>query len=164
MNHRKHWGRQLALLAVAMLLAAAGGTAFAKAYTYTESAEYPFDAVLNVPCANNGVGEDIAISGTLRVVIHTTIDGSGGSHTTYHAASEGVTAVGLITGDTYQVTGMTGHAINVTAGSESTFVDSFNIVGPGPGNNFLFHQTVHVTINANGEVTVSHEDTRVECK
>ena len=36
----------------------------------------------------------------------------------------------------------------------ATFVNNFRWIGPGRGNNFLSHQTFHVTVNANGVTTV----------
>ena len=34
----------------------------------------------------------------------------------------------------------------------------------GPANNFLVHETLHFTINAEGTVTVSHDNISVDCK
>ena len=45
-----------------------------------------------------------------------------------------------------------------------TFVNNFRIIGQGPDNNFLVHQTVHQTVNANGDVTSTIVNTSVECR
>ena len=45
-----------------------------------------------------------------------------------------------------------------------TFVNNFRIIGQGPGNNFLVHEVFHITINANGDVTVIHDSISVDCK
>lgn len=44
------------------------------------------------------------------------------------------------------------------------FVNNFRIIGQGPGNNYLVHETMHITINANGEFVVQHDNISVECK
>ena len=47
---------------------------------------------------------------------------------------------------------------------ESTYINNFRIVGQGNGNNFLVHETYHVTVNANGEATAYVDNFRVECR
>jgi hypothetical protein len=44
-----------------------------------------------------------------------------------------------------------------------TFVNNFKIIGQGPGNNFLVHQNVHITVNANGTLTASVDNFSTEC-
>ena len=79
----------------------------------------------------------------------------------------GATGVGLTTGDSYQATGVTQEQDSIpliNGAAEFTFVNNFKIIGQGPDNNFLVHQTVHQTINANGDVTTTIVDTSVECR
>jgi hypothetical protein len=45
-----------------------------------------------------------------------------------------------------------------------TFVNNFRIIGQGPGNNFLVHETMHITLNAAGFLTVFHDNITVDCK
>jgi hypothetical protein len=45
-----------------------------------------------------------------------------------------------------------------------TYVNNFRIIGQGPGNNFLVHETMHITLNAAGILTVSHDNINVDCK
>ena len=45
-----------------------------------------------------------------------------------------------------------------------TFVNNFRIVGQGTDNNFLVHQTFHVTVNANGMLTALVNNFSVECR
>jgi hypothetical protein len=37
-------------------------------------------------------------------------------------------------------------------------------IGKGPGSNILFHETFHITVNANGTMTVFFDNFSVECK
>ena len=81
-----------------------------------------------------------------------------------HFQPQGVSGVGLTTGDKYQATGVTQDETNVAAGQETTFINNFRLIGQGPGNNLLIHDVFHVTINANGDVTALHDIHSVECK
>jgi hypothetical protein len=47
---------------------------------------------------------------------------------------------------------------------DMTLVNNFRIIGAGDANNFMVHTTVHVTVNANGEVTASVTNTDVTCQ
>src|SRR6266567_741998 len=42
--------------------------------------------------------------------------------------------------------------------------NNVRIIGQGPGNNLLVHENAHITINANGTVTVFHDNFSVDCK
>ena len=70
------------------------------------------------------------------------------------------------TGDRYQSTGvMQEHFNSPTGGTISeTFVNNFRLIGPGRGNNLLVHQIVHVTTNANGDVTADVFNSRIQCR
>jgi hypothetical protein len=67
----------------------------------------------------------------------------------------------------YQATGVTQDYFKGAFNNgqfNQTFVNNFRIIGQGPGNNFLVHENFHLTINANGEVTATHDNFSVECK
>jgi hypothetical protein len=158
------------LLTMAVALGLAGAVSapgvLAQASAVTTSARIPLPQPFQrlVPCAAEGSGELVDLSGTLHVLFHTTLDGSGGFHSKFHFQPQGVTGLGLTTGDVYQGTGVNQGQINGTVGEESTFVDNFRLIGHGPGNNFLLHETVHVTVNANGVVTALVSNFSVECR
>lgn len=122
----------------------------------------PFAAAVPIPCA----GELALMSGPLHVLLTATADGNGGVHLTSHFQPQGVSGVGSISGNKYQGTGVTRDETNVTSGGafETTFVNNFRMIGQGPGNNLLVHSTVHVTVNANGDVTATVSNVSVECK
>jgi hypothetical protein len=71
------------------------------------------------------------------------------------------------TGDKYQATGVTRTSFSMSLQNDqanTTFVNNFRIIGQGPGNKFLVHETAHITINANGTVTVNHDNLSFDCK
>ena len=71
------------------------------------------------------------------------------------------------TGDRYQATGVTQEQMGgsfVNGQFSDTFVNNFRIVGHGPGNDFLVRETFHVTVNANGVVTVDAGQFTTSCR
>jgi hypothetical protein len=43
-------------------------------------------------------------------------------------------------------------------------VNNFRIIGQGKGNNFLVHENLHLTINANGVATAVHDNFSIDCR
>ena len=77
------------------------------------------------------------------------------------------TMVGAITGDVYRVTGVTQGTSTESLQDEHhtlTYVNNFRLIGPGPGNNLLVHETAHVTIDGDDIVVVEHDKMSIECK
>ena len=117
-----------------------------------------------VPCANGGSGEVIVVSGFLHYLFNVTIDARGGFHVKQHNQPQGLSGVGLTTCDKYQGTGVTQYSENLSPGVTYSYVNNFRMIGQGPGNNYLVHENYHVTINANGELTTTHDNISIECK
>jgi hypothetical protein len=122
--------------------------------------------VFFVPCANGGAGELVDLNGPLHTLTTANINRNSVSGKT-HSQPQGVSGVGLDTGDKYQGVGVTqdhfkGSFINGQFNEK--FVNNFRIIGPGSGNNFLIHENLHLTIKANGEVTTTHDNFSADCK
>ena len=153
-------------LAAALLTLSLAGLAYSQATVITTNDFVPFAQIAFVPCANGGAGELVLIEGTLHIQQHITINDNRAS-IKVHFQPQGAKGTGLTTGDSYNATGVTQEhdSIALTGGAtEFTFINNFRIVGTGPDNNLLVHQTVHVTINANGTVTTVIDNTSVECR
>jgi hypothetical protein len=74
--------------------------------------------------------------------------------------------VGSITGDKYRVAGVTRGTYNASLDSDHytvTYVNTFQLIGPGSRNNLLVHEIAHVTINGDEVVVVEHDNLRIEC-
>ena len=149
----------IAVLSIAVVSSSSG----APASSSTVSTVFPIDLIVFVPCANGGAGEDVALSGNLHDLFHITVNGNS-LHVKTHDQPQGISGTGLVTGDKYQATGVTQDEFNTSFGMEETFINNFRIIGQGPGNNFLVHENFHITINANGTVTASHDNFTVDCK
>src|SRR5437763_10369641 len=120
-----------------------------------------------VPCAAGGAGEIVDLSGPLHILITFTINGNNVSGTA-HFQPQGIVGTGETTGDKYQATGVTkdtSFEVSLQNGQfTQTYVNNFRIIGQGSGNNFLVHEVLHVTFNANGTVTVFHDNFSIDCK
>ena len=154
--------RVLVLCAIAA--AVVGVTAAQAAVVTNDKETIPFSVF--VPCANGGAGEWVSGTIVLHTLISETLNGNNFS-VKFQFQPQGGDLVGETTGDKYRPTGVT-HG-NFKGSFQNgqytdTFVNNFRIIGPGPENNYLVHDVVHFTINANGEVTVSHSINSVECK
>jgi hypothetical protein len=126
----------------------------------------PIALLVFIPCADDGAGELVLVEGDLHTLITFTVNGNNVSGKT-HFQPQGVSGTGLTTGDTYRGTGVTQDHFKGSLQNgqfTQTFVNNFRIIGHGPGNNLLIHENFHLTINASGDVTVVHDNFRVECK
>jgi len=119
-----------------------------------------------IPCAAGGAGEVVDLSGPLHTLTSFTINGNNVSGY-FHFQPQGISGTGETTGDKYQATGVTQQSFKNSlqnGQANLTFVNNFRIIGQGPGNNYLVHETLHFTINANGTQTVSFDNLTVDCK
>jgi hypothetical protein len=119
-----------------------------------------------VSCAAGGAGEVVNLSGPLHTLISFNFTGNRVSGY-FHFQPQGISGVGETTGTVYQGTGVTRESFNFSLQNGQfnvTFVNNFRIIGHGPGNNFLVHENLHFTFNADGTLTVFHDNFNVECK
>lgn len=119
-----------------------------------------------VDCANGGAGEMVTLTGPLHTVITETFSGRNVSGK-FHFQPQGVTGTGEVTGASYHATGVTQQTFKTSLQNGQgtlSFVNNFRIIGQGTGNNFLVHETMHLTFNADGTLTVTHDDFSAECK
>lgn len=135
------------------------------ATTMTISVKEPSVIPVFIPCALGGQGEVVELTGTLHMVMHFTVDPNGGYHYDLSFQPQGMSGVGETSGDKYQATGITRDSANFsTLPYNSTYVNNFRIIGQGTGNNFIVHENVHFTINANGELTAYADNFSASCK
>jgi hypothetical protein len=124
----------------------------------------PVNIGVFIPCAADGAGEVVFLTGNLHVLLRFTMDQAGGIHATSHFQPQGISGNGQTTGDKYQGTGVTQDEFNAKVGVEETLINNFRIVGQGPGNNVLIHENIHITFNANGVPTASVDNFSVDCR
>jgi hypothetical protein len=147
-------------IALGLFLLAASPLAEAKADTTTTNLQLPLEATLVNPCT----GELIAFSGTIHFLIHATATPSGNFHTTVHQNLQNVSGTGEQSGDTFHLQLGSTQVLTVAAGVETTTIQNIRVIGPGPDNNFNLHQTMHLTVNANGMATATVEHLSTSCQ
>ena len=163
---RKRLEFKLSLITTLMLLVAllVPSSTSAAADTFTVSSSFPIDILVFIPCAAGGAGEFVELTGNLHDLFHVTFTSSGTFRMTFSDNPQGISGTGWTTGDKYQGTGITRDTFGGRVGYEETFVNNFRIIGQGTGNNFLIHENLHITVNANGTMTVFHDNFSVVCK
>jgi len=152
-------------IGIALLALSFTAVAFSQALVITTNDFIPFSQLVFVPCANGGVGEDVLVEGILHLQQHITINDNRMTLKT-HAQPQGADGVGQTTGDLYQGVGVTQEVDTlplIGGATEFTFVNNFRLIGQKTDNNSQVHQTVHVTINANGDVTNTIVNETVDC-
>jgi len=148
------------------LLATLAGLAIASLAATSSDAEVvtnekaDFSIVLTSPCN----GELVTLEGTAQYVIHVTADGNGGSHLDIHGNTH-LRGPGAATGTRYLADEQFHTTINLNAGAyESTITDTFRLIAQGEAPNFMVSIDYHITMNAEGTVTVERLGTRADCK
>ena len=124
----------------------------------------PYGSTLFIPCANGGAGEDVTLTGTIKTVSHVTYNNQRFTMS-YHVHPEGVTGVGLSTGDNFTAIGgsegtITG-AIEYGGQYSATYVQQMRFTGPG--TRFIVKYKFHVTLKSNGEVSTRIDEEKIEC-
>ena len=137
-----------------------------KATTFTSNEKQPIDIIIFIPCANGGAGENVELTGTIHILIHTTLNGNNFT-TKYHFQPQGISGTGQTTGIKYQGSGVTQEEIKGSFNNGKyidTYINNFKVVGQGKGNNYTVHDNMHITVNANGETTATVDNFTSDCK
>ncbi len=152
-------------LMVMLIIALLGPTpASAAAEISTFSYRSLVDIQVGVPCSDEVAPELITLSGYVHGLFRVTQDAAGGFHVIGHSNYSGISGMSSTTGDKYQGTGISRVNVNGKVGMEYNFRETFRVIGPGTGNNFLVSETFHFTVNADGTITAYHDSFSLECK
>ena len=137
-----------------------------RAAALTTGERVPVEIFTYVPCAASGAGEAVTLAGPLHVLVHVTASAGGNYQVKTQFQPQGISGRGAVTGDLYRATGgtQTHEHFNGPLPIVYTAVNQFQVVGPGPDNNFRVRETMHVTINSGGRYTVDHARTEVRCR
>ncbi|PLS03381.1 hypothetical protein [Neobacillus cucumis] len=102
--------------------------------------------------------ELIRLVGTLHAQTHVTLVDNKATLLEFHFNPQNVTGIAP-NGETLHATGVTRWTEHIKGAGpyEYTFVNNYRVIGQGQTPNYLVHQVVHVTINANGETTVDFD-------
>lgn len=112
-----------------------------------------------IPCS----GETVVAEGYMHHKEAVTVDGAGGFHVTISDQPMGLQGVDTA-GNKYNGVGGTRMTENMKVGYVYTYVNNYRFIGAGKAPNFSVHETYHITINANGELTADVVNVKVTCK
>lgn len=142
---------------VAVMIA---GTASAEV---KENVKVPTTLLQVIPCS----GDLVVVQGYMHILMTSTEDENGGIHGKVHFQPQGlsgVVVVGPNMGAKYQATGVTQDTVNAKKGQTYTYINNYRWIGQGQAPNFMVHETWHITINANGELTAVVDNVKVTCR
>jgi len=118
----------------------------------------PINGTVFNPCN----GETVTFSGVDHFTASVTFDGAGGFHIATHDNIH-VTATGSL-GNSYEGNQEDTNEANGRFGFEQTFVLTFSEIGTGSAPNFEQHVLQHITVNANGTLTVFVDNFTSNCR
>jgi hypothetical protein len=160
-SKRQTMKRTLVLLTLAIAGMVTSVTAAQAKVVSNETVSYAYAGF--VPCANGGAGEYVTGTIDAHNLITSTVNGN--VDTWQFQFQPRGSLVGRITGDTYQLTGLTRGTYTESLQDDHrtlTYVNSYQLIGPGPDNNLRVREIAHVTIN-DDEAVIDHDDWSVEC-
>lgn len=131
----------------------------------TTQASVPVAPSVFVPCGNGGAGESISLAGSVHVVAHVGTNAKGGLVITQEFNPTGVTGTGQVSGASYRGTGdTTSTFVTAQSGEQSfTYVNNFMLVSADSASNLTVHQVLHETIEPDSTLTVTVDQTTVDC-
>ena len=124
----------------------------------------PYESTLFIPCANAGAGEDVYLTGTVKIVRQETYNNKRFTFT-LHAIPDGVTGVGLSTGDHFTAIGGSQEAVTGTIeyGGQYSATYFQQMRFTGPGISFVVKYKFHVTVTSDGQISTRIDEEKVEC-
>jgi hypothetical protein len=152
----------LTVFSVLIIFLAQVKPAFAEANTLTITATSTLGSVRFYPCA----GEYIELSGNYLALFHVTFDPTGGTHVVGQNISKGIHGVGLQSGTLFVASDSDRRTTNIfgAPGFESTYVDTFRLIGQGKTADLLVQITTHLTYAPDQGFTAQVSNVTSECK
>jgi len=122
----------------------------------------PFAGTFVNPCN----GENVLFTGDLHMLFAVTLDQNGGFHFNLHDNGQGISGTGAGTGLKYQIP-MADHTGLFEGGplpAVVTITETFEMISQGSTQNFYLKSLFHITINANGILTVDNFSVDTACR
>lgn len=125
--------------------------------------QVPFEETLFVPCANDGAGEDVIITGTTHFV-YQMVWNDNGFHLVYHDNSQGISGTGLISGEKFSGSDGTQGTVSASWVDNKwtgTTIEQMKI--NGNKTRYTVRYKHHLVVTPDGKVTVSSNEKTVDC-
>jgi hypothetical protein len=125
----------------------------------------PYHQPVIVPCGRLGQ-EIVPFDGTIHVLFQMSFSASGRRHLKMQTNAQGMTGIGLVSGDRYRLNGGSSDAyeFDVDGTYTNTFVNNFHVESAGATGNIVAHETLRVLVDENGIPTVQTVNFTAECK
>jgi hypothetical protein len=121
--------------------------------------------VYQIVCEPGVQSEPVELHGSLVYRFQVLTDGSGGVHINSSMRPDGLSGVGLDTGEAYRVAERDHQTWLTTQTVRSgTVISRLTMAGRESGQRFTVVHTGHFTINANGDLVAGRSDTSYECR
>jgi hypothetical protein len=151
----------LVITAACALVLVLPSPARGQAQTFTDQIETPVDVSLFIQCFD----ENVHFTGTDFSVVHVTVLPDGKVRVSEHFTLRGATAVGETTGTVYRFNYPQSNLFEFFG--EPPYVENVvstqTLLSPGPGPNAVVQFRRQLTIDENGEVTVTREIFETKC-
>lgn len=156
--------RRQVFVGAAILFVAALAPAIAAGEATTSTTNVIIDET--IPVENPCTGEMIVFTIRAHLLVHTTADANGGTHQVERGHGQRVFGVSD-TGTQYvgKIVATTVDQNNVS-NPQNAFSELFHfyVVSQGGSDNFFLEFRMHVTVNANGEMTATFTDFGADCR
>ena len=107
--------------------------------------------------------QNFPVSGKVHIQENTTTNPNGTFHVHITENAAGLQGVGPITGTKYQIPIVVSETVNMAAGQEMTLDEIANVISDGSSSNEQLRIRMHITMNANGVVTVDNMLAEITC-
>lgn len=130
----------------------------------TSVEKVPFERTLFVPCTNNDAGEEIQLTGEILTVDQVTFN----DHRftlTYHTNPQGLTGMGLTSGDNFTASGGSNGTISGAFENDQFaggYIEQTRLIGQH--SQFIVQYKFHVTVTSDGRITSGISDEKVICR
>jgi hypothetical protein len=157
MNRRFFATAILLACSLALCASVAPPRAAAQAFTETDNQTVPIDFI-----ATACNGETVIISGDSHVVVHLT---SNPNHTTFKTHIQFQLSGTSASGIKFNANETVDSIENTSTGAAQVLnsVGQLHLISQGSTDNLVVRTTIHVTINANGEITATSFEFTTEC-
>jgi hypothetical protein len=134
------------------------------AFTETSVIRQERTGDVSVPCLD----ETLRVTRVDHLITHTTVDATGGYHFTFEWNYQQGRAVGLESGRTFVAPGQPFHETDYIAPGEApvtiTIVNHIIFIGQGGAPDVVAKELFHVTVDANGNLSVLFDTPSVDCR
>lgn len=123
----------------------------------------PIEKTFFVPCANGGTGENVKLTGITNIVYQWTWNDHGFT-ALYHTNYQGVTGVGLTSGEKFVASGgIQGWVMGAWVNSQwiGTTIEQVRVIGKN--TSFFIKYKLHHIVTPEGNISVDIDEETVEC-